>query len=347
MSSRSLLYTSILGSLTLVFFFSSHEYVSEKVILSDEIPLHSVNKQEIQSATTTLLVFGDVMLDRYIRTYIDTHSTQKLFEFVQKDITDADITLINLEGPITKNASVVTRDNLQFTFATKTAKDLYDIGIDVVSLANNHTHNFGKKGIEETISNLNNAQITYFGSPYNEVASLSKEYTSKNLKVSFVGYHQFENPDFEVVTRSIQNEKNKGNFVIFYPHWGNEYELVASSFQKNTAQQALDAGADIVLGAHPHVIQNLEIQDQKYIFYSLGNFIFDQWFSKDVQNGLALLLTFKDTSLVSIELKPFFRERYQPKWLENEEKTEWCQTYTKTIVNIKVKPENPCILITK
>lgn len=292
---------------------------------------------------TTLLVFGDVMLDRYIRRYIIASTTASLFEYVQDDINKADAVLVNLEGPITDYASVVSKDNLQFTFAPHIAYDLANIGIDIVSLANNHTNNFGKKGLQQTRSYLDEAGIMYFGDPANDSTRLVTRYTVGNTNISFVGYHQFENPDMEKIFQTIRREKADGRFVVFFPHWGIEYDKEASNNQKLKAEGVLDAGADIVIGAHPHVIQNANMVKNKPVFYSLGNFIFDQWFTEDVKYGLALLLTFNENSLESLELKPFYRDRYQPKWLHDEIRQTWCREYVANF-SFKVDQNGSCIL---
>lgn len=328
-------------TVTIICTFFWGEYRSEKFKLTPDAIPHQVS-EEVKK--TTLLVFGDVMLDRYIRSYIAASTTAALFEYVQSDITNADATMLNLEGPVTKFASVVSKENLQFTFATHTASDLSNIGIDIVSLANNHTHNFGREGLRQTREYLRNANIAFFGDPYNETAQAVTRYTLGSTNISFVGYHQFENPALNDILSIIKTEKEAGNFVIFFPHWGNEYEKVASANQKLKAEEVINAGADIVIGAHPHVIQNAQIYKGKPVFYSLGNFIFDQWFSEDVKYGLGLSLAFSGNRIESIELKPFYRARYHPKWLIDEERATWCQSYTKGTL-FKSDQNNVCLLL--
>lgn len=307
------------------FYKNNSEVIQDqKLIVLEEKVIDEVKTPPKKS---TVLVFGDVMLDRYIRNYINTSSTAALFQYVQDDITRADATVVNLEGPITDYESVVSIENLQFTFAAHTARDLARIGVDIVSLANNHTNNFGKKGLEQTRRYLDDAGIVYFGDPYNKTTDHVMRHEVGSTTISFVGYHQFENPELENTLDVIRKEKEAGNFVIFFPHWGNEYEKEAAVSQITKAEKVIDAGADIVIGAHPHVIQNAEMVKDKPVFYSLGNFIFDQWFSEDVKYGLALLLTLSENNLESIELKPFYRLRYEPKWLIDEVRTNWCKKY--------------------
>lgn len=335
----------ILSAFTFVvlfFYFTTlSSHTSETIVLtkSDQ----TTEQTTFIPEKKTLLVFGDVMLDRYVRKYINTSGTDALFEHIQDDIDTANATMFNLEGPITKFASVVSKENLQFTFATHTAFDLSEIGIDIVSLANNHTHNFGREGLQQTRRYLSDVNLTYFGDPYNDTEHTVTRYSLGATTISLVGYHQFENPDLTKILEIIKTEKTIGNFVIFFPHWGNEYEKNASTNQKIKAKDVIDAGVDIVIGAHPHIIQNAEVYKGKPVFYSLGNFIFDQWFSEDVKYGLGLLLTFSENTLESIELKPFYRERYHPKWLPEEKRVAWCKSYIQGTL-FKSDQNNPCLL---
>lgn len=321
--------------LATVFVVTSQHYLQKDFFVK-------IGKSEIESNTqmpplhqkVSVLVFGDVMFDRAVRTYIENNSTYALFKNVVEDIDNADITVINLEGPITDNPSVVTKENLQFTFAKHTAEDLFLVGIDAVSLANNHTSNFGREGLIQTRNNLADAKVGFFGDPANAKNYLVKSFSTSGLKISFVGYNQFENPNIDEVKKTIQGEKEKGHFVVFFPHWGEEYDTVANEKEAAIAKEVINVGSDIIIGAHPHVVQNMDTYNDTPIFYSLGNFIFDQWFSRDVQNGLALQLNFYNGTLVTIELKPFFRERYQPVWLQGEEKRKWCQEYNQSDFDI-------------
>ncbi len=330
----------ILAFLLLCIFFLYQEYQPKTVFPNQEFQerIAIPEKKDVMD----ILIFGDVMLDRAVREYIHQNTTQSLFKNVSSEIDKADITLINLEGPITKNHSVVTKTNFQFTFATHTAQDLSDIGIDVVSLSNNHAHNFGRQGLLETKEYLTNAGVAFFGDPYNK-AGTTYTHTKGKTNVSFIGFHQFEAYDISVLLEEIRELKKQNHFIVFYPHWGEEYKLKANATQEGIAKEVLAAGVDIVIGAHPHVIQNVSLLQNKLAFYSLGNFIFDQWFSKDVQYGLALKLSLENNVLNKVELKPFFRERFEPVFLSGEEKDTWCEAYLKVSL-MAPNTQSPCII---
>jgi gamma-polyglutamate biosynthesis protein CapA len=261
------------------------------------------------SSQLSVLFVGDIMADRYIRkvmqTYPDTATFVNSFlPGISENNAKYDYVVANLEGPITDNESKSLLKNggyskeLTFTFSTETTKILQMLNVQVVSLANNHTDNFGAKGFASTMQFLDVADIEHFGNPYNNNKNeifLSKKVCKQDICISYIGYHQFTgNNEAEIISTEIQKQKSDStiDFVVVMPHWGEEYQIKQNEFQIKTARDFVDAGADLVVGAHPHVIQGNEIYKDKNIYYSLGNYIFDQWFSPDVRSGLGLEITF-------------------------------------------------------
>lgn len=306
-----------------------------------------VSKIDTEIQPFSILFLGDAMFDRWVRDYMNTPAGADIFKNLRADITNADLTVLNLEGPITESASVASYNNLRFTFPTTTATLLRDNGIDVVSLANNHSHNFGRVGLAQTRSFLDAAGVAYFGDAYNTTSTLSYVYKKNDVEIAFVGYHAFENPDLEAVLAEIRTHKSLGRTVVFFPHWGNEYQKKAGVFQRDAAQQVVDAGADIIIGAHPHVVQNIEVIKSTPVIYSLGNFIFDQWFSKDVQEELAVKVWIDPSSnmITSLELIPLVRTRYVPEHISNP--SVWCMQYTASssvFTRFFTESQSPCIL---
>ena len=109
--------------------------------------------------------------------------------------------------------------------------------------------------------------------------------------------------------------------MIVFLHWGEEYQLISSSSQRKLAHSLIDAGADLIIGSHPHVVQEIEKYKGKLIFYSLGNFIFDQYFSRETQKGLAVSLELYPSRII-YKLYPYTLFHSQPK-LMNEKEREW------------------------
>ncbi len=251
-----------------------------------------------------ILVAGDIMLDRYIRKQINSYGSAENFvnnflPSLREMNSKYDYVMANLEGPITENKSKSLNDDgtygrdLIFTFPTSGVEILKLLNIKVVSLANNHTDNFYRKGYEDTKKFLGIGGIKYFGNPYNEKENLSQKICEKDICITYVGYHQFTKDNaVEIVSDEIKRVRDDTDFIIVMPHWGEEYEKLSNQKQKNLAHASIDAGADMVIGSHPHVVQESEIYKNKNIYYSLGNYIFDQWFSDGVKNGLVLDIIF-------------------------------------------------------
>jgi poly-gamma-glutamate synthesis protein (capsule biosynthesis protein) len=247
---------------------------------------------------TTVLFVGDMMFDRTIRTRIEQYGADHVLSCVAETLQGVDMVVGNLEGPITSNPSVsvgtVPGDpsNMQFTFDPSVTAALKKYNIQAVSLANNHMFDFGRSGVMETKKYLTNAGIGFFGDPTDDT---HKTLVEKNI--AFVGFNQFLGVDSVLVTeKEIRAQKEKGYAVVVFAHWGEEY-VAANNYQKQQARAFIDAGADLVVGAHPHVVQESEIYNGKYIYYSLGNFIFDQWWNEDVRTGMGVLLAIEGESL--------------------------------------------------
>jgi len=265
------------------------------------------------SDSPSVLFLGDMMFDRGVGVTSRKNGYEYIFGPATTTIAKHDLTIANLEGPITTYKSKLILDNgkaisgFQFTFATSTAKALKNAGIDIVSLANNHTDNFGQTGLNQTRKYLNDNNIKYFGSPINNIDLMATTTCVKDVCIGLIGWHEFSYKGDINVSKKIKEFKEQGlDYIIVYPHWGIEYKTIPSKKQIKLAHGWLDEGADMVIGHHPHVVQSIEKYKDKYIFYSLGNFIFDQYFSFNTTHGIGLSLNFnKDKSKFSYELIPF------------------------------------------
>jgi poly-gamma-glutamate synthesis protein (capsule biosynthesis protein) len=241
-----------------------------------------------ENTAVTILSFGDMMLDRAVRKRIATEGPRYPFAPLERFLIGSDLVVANAEGPFTHNESVsaATPESLIFTFAPELAPVLARLGFTHLSQANNHSLNFGGEGLRESLEHIAFAGMRSFGTPQNVPEQPVIE-TVRGQAIALVGYHQFA-PDDGEVFRTIAEAKKRNAYVIVYPHWGIEYEAYPSAFQVEKARTLIDAGADLVLGAHPHVIQPVEIYKGKAIFYSLGNFVFDQASIGPTAEGLAI-----------------------------------------------------------
>ncbi|MEA2715248.1 MAG: hypothetical protein QOG91_276, partial [Candidatus Parcubacteria bacterium] len=174
------------------------------------------------SAELTIRMAGDIMLDRHVRLYGSRYGYDSLFASITPLFAGADISVANLEGTITSNASETLLPNGQttksfvFTFATGTAPVLARAGISLVSLANNHADGYGLAGIRETEKWLAAAGVGYFGDPWN--SSTTEAVITKNgITVAFVGYHAFQS-GFDRVISAVKRLSADGDFVVVMPH---------------------------------------------------------------------------------------------------------------------------------
>jgi poly-gamma-glutamate synthesis protein (capsule biosynthesis protein) len=267
--------------------------------------------------TTTILALGDLMLDRAVRTKIESEGPMYPFEKMQPLLAGNDITVANAEGVFTdnKSISVVSTSTLLFTFSTSTLPILKQLGFTLFSQANNHALNFGWKGITASKTNIAAAGMQAFGDPDNIDPGPQYEVVGNEM-LAFVGYDQFsaDGGNSSSTLSSISAAKAAKAFVLVYPHWGVEYNDGTTSLQTLLAHKFVDAGADVVLGSHPHVIEPIEIYKGKAIFYSMGNFVFDQPWS-DTKEGLAIKLTLSSTT-ESFTLVPLGVAAMQPQPME-------------------------------
>jgi len=244
---------------------------------------------KVPESTLTIMIGGDLMLDRGIRLVGQKYGYNSLFASATPIFEKADIVVANLEGPITSNKSKTILANgktgreLIFTFDPKSVKAIASSSIDVVSLANNHSDNFGIAGLNETKKWLKSAHIKWFGDPGN--ASSTGLVIDKNeIKVAFVGYHAFRK-GFERALSEVRALSDQGNFVIVMPHWGEEYATSSSASIRSQAREFVSAGAKAIIGTHPHVVLERSWMGDVPVAYSVGNLLFDQHFSPEVMEG--------------------------------------------------------------
>lgn len=253
----------------------------------------------------SILFVGDIMLDRGVAKHAMASSTDALFAGVLDLFKTADARVANLEGSITTSPSIAQHNNgiLRFTFdPTLAGEALAPLDLRAVSLANNHAYDFYAAGYRSTQDYLRSWGIAPFGHPYN-ARDLSVQFPIREKGFCLVGYHSLYDAGTAEVLADIRLLNSNCYRVIVFAHWGDEYETVANDSQVAAAREFIDAGADLVIGAHPHVVQNVEVYKGKAVFYSLGNFMFDQDFSWETQHGLAVRAEFGE-AFTSFTLTP-------------------------------------------
>ena len=281
----------------------------------------------ITSQPFTLLAVGDIMLDRYVETLINKNGSNYPFEKLGTFLQQADITLGNLEGPVLEQRKQAPNHVMNFSFNPELMTNLRDQGFDIVSLANNHTYDHGKEGFEETQKHVTNANIIPLGNPVEIAEEFVVHQTINSNEVTFLGFNATTSKfDREKAIELVKTEHQKHpDFVIVTIHWGDEYALSPNKSQTELAHAFIDNGADTVIGHHPHVVQSIERYQGKVIFYSLGNFIFDQYFSTATQELLAISAQFSNDQ-ITYKLIPLKSIRSQPQEMDEENKKKFLKS---------------------
>lgn len=249
--------------------------------------------QDIQQDNTLSIIFtGDVLLDRGVRKQIERKGLEYLLSAVQDTFKTADATIINLECPFAEASTPVVK---KFVFKADPvwAKTLRKAGITHAAMANNHTYDQGGRGLLCTKQTLDKAGIKPLGFGFNRAEQIKPvEIKKNNTKVAIFNSVLFrlenwftqENgpgicqaPSAMLAATITQYKKQHPNTkVIVVLHWGVEFSPYPSIQQQHDAINLRDAGADVIIGHHPHIIQPAMKSQQSTIIYSLGNFVFDQ-----------------------------------------------------------------------
>jgi hypothetical protein len=267
--------------------FSTETYKAPEVVVKEIEPTPHI----------PLLFTGDIMLGRYVETLmnegLDPFGTTTMF-------LKSHVTISNLEGPIPPVHKPTPINGMTFSFASTSPQFLKDHGVQVVSLANNHGFDQGRPGYENTKKVLLDTGISTVGA-YDTTAPDYYQTFIGNTQVLVYGINMIslswdEDKALEV-TKSLEAAYPQALLVAFI-HWGNEYNLMQEKVQRAFAHKLIDIGVDTVIGSHPHVVQGVEVYKNAPIFYSLGNFIFDQYFEKNVERGLMVEINIEGNNII-------------------------------------------------
>lgn len=252
---------------------------SNKTETSEQKEVLTVTPEpEMTPVSLTLSVVGDCTLgtdenfdyDTSLNAYYENNGADYFLANVKSIFSADDLTIANFEGTLTDSTE---REDKQFAFkAPASYADILTAGsVEAVNTANNHSHDYGEQSFDDTLKALDAAGIIHFG--YDETAVTEV----KGIKIGLVGIYELNDHlgRKEQLKQNIAKVKKEGaQLVIVIFHWGNEKEEVPDENQKTLGHLAIDEGADLVCGHHPHVLQGIEKYKGKNIVYSLGNFCF-------------------------------------------------------------------------
>jgi poly-gamma-glutamate capsule biosynthesis protein CapA/YwtB (metallophosphatase superfamily) len=301
------------------------------VFAQESAPASQPEQQAAAPRERTLLFVGDVMLSRGVGARMRAAGDWTYpFQKIADALAAADLTFGNLEGPIS-DAGRDRRHLYSFRADPKAVEGLKYAGFDVMSVANNHTYDWGAPALLDTLGRLREAGILPVGAGANDLeAHYPVLVDLQGVKIAFLAYVDVEPKaatagpnkpgvawlEPERVLADIRFAHSLADLVIVSLHWGIEYAPKPQREQVELARQLIDAGADLVVGAHPHVVQPVEQYGNGWIAYSLGNFVFDQK-PPATHRGLMLKVTLRgerisEVSTVSVTIEPTFQAVIAP-----------------------------------
>jgi poly-gamma-glutamate synthesis protein (capsule biosynthesis protein) len=270
---------------------------------------------------------GDVIGARQVGAFIDAEGGEAVFAKVREHLSDADIAFVNLESPLSDKGAANAQKDVTFRGRPALVKGLRSAGIDMVSMANNHALDWGAAALTDTLARLQAEQIQAAGAgadlaaarrpavvetPSGEVALLA---FSNVLPAGFPAGESRPGinparPDRARVLADIKAAAAEYDWVLVSIHWGVEYKSEAAAEQQDLARAAVDAGAHLVLGHHPHVIQGLELYKDRLIAYSLGDFVFDHY-SRETGEAFVLRVRMATSGPPEVKVVPvYLDDRY-------------------------------------
>ncbi len=279
-----------------------------------------------------IAITGDIMAARRLAPVAEKEGFDYLFEKVKSELLSCSLVFGNLETTLIEEEKLpgIKKNgdkSYYFYSSPKTAGALKNAGFTLVSLGNNHSVDYGQKGVISTLNALYKCGVDYCGLRKGELSRPNDPVikTVNNTKVGFLCYSNVSHEKFaagpekfgtipgikSVIGWDIKEAKKKADLVVVYMHWGKEGKEVQKSRYK-LGRFIIDEGADIVVGSHTHVFQDVEIYKGKYIFYGLGNFVFDMRAEKYRKSAI-LKIKIDNKKIQRVKLVPVRLENYRPR----------------------------------
>ena len=309
---------------------NSQVYTTEKVTSSTSYLAIAYQAPAVAKASgnAEFVFVGDIMLSRYIGDLMAKNNNYDFpFEKITPSLQGADLVFGNLESPIS-NQGQSAGHLYSFRADPQALSGLKKAGFTVLSVANNHAFDYGLAAFTDTLNNLKQTGLKYAGGGLDFTEAHQGSYQEINgIKITVLAYTNllpaneaatdnqagFANLNTEQMIRDIKAAKAKSDLVIVSFHWGQEYQTRSNKSQQEIATTAIQAGADLIVGHHPHVPQEIGEVQGVTVAYSLGNFIFDQNFSKDTATALMLKVSIQNKKIVKVEPQTLnFNNNFQP-----------------------------------
>lgn len=290
------------------------EPTSEETVSGDQVLIHFA---------------GDTIFSGNVAKVLEKQGYDYPYQYVKELFQSDDLTVLNLETPVTYGGTAAEDKTFVFKSSPKALEEMVKAGVDAVNLANNHTLDQGVEGLLDTIQHLKDNKIRYVGAGRNSDEAYAPIYFErKGMKIALCGFSRVipqadwaatkKNAgvaavyDSTLAVKAIKEARKKADLVLVVTHWGKERVTKLEEHQTNLSHTFIDAGADLVIGGHPHVMQGIENYKGKWVVYSTGNFIFTK--SNDPKTWETAVFSAKCSKNGDCKLKltPYLTEIGQP-----------------------------------
>lgn len=305
---------------------------------NDVLPIETTNdvindtsKNEEEQKEINMIFAGDTYFSGYIiQKYNQNGLSGILSKRLQEEFKFADIAMLNEEFPFSDRGTPMKDKQYTFRIAPNYASIYKDMGVDLVTLANNHILDYGIDALLDTFTTLDLANINYVGAGRNAdeakkmstyqvgdktiaIVAASRVIPVTNWNATSTSPGLLTTYDPSILIDGIREAKKVSDFVIVYVHWGIEKNIKPKEYQRDLGKSYIDAGADIVIGSHPHVLQGIEYYNNKPIIYSLGNFMF----YNSIEKTALLKIKIDKQDEIHISLLPCYAENAETKEMTN------------------------------
>ena len=295
------------------------------IILLTLVSISGVGSPVLQTvpeepSTFSLVIGGDVLLASTVGERIKTQGVNYPWYDVAPFLQQANLAIVNLETSVAEGGKPQDKT---FTFRSRpeTLKGLKAAGVDIVALANNHVLDYGREGLEETLDYLAQHEVQHAGAGPNEESAYAPVIRDVNgAKFAFLSFSMIVPPGWQAGTdhpgvavaygedkmlTAVKNANEISDFVFVYMHWGIERQDTPNNAQQEIGRKLVNAGADLIIGSHPHVLQGIEYYRGVPIVYSLGNFVFTNRGLQTTEDTVLLLVEADKKGVISLQAVAF------------------------------------------
>lgn len=314
----------------------------------------------VAGETVSLSFVGDLLIGEYVDSFLKREGYDYIYRKSLLYLSEPDVMAGNLEYPITKRGIPAEKKEYVYKGSPEALPEFKNAGFDVVNLANNHTLDQGEEGLFDTMSHLDEAGISHMGAGKNDTEAFKALIKDvRGTKVAYIGLSKVvpditwkaaknkagvaETYDTRRAVAAIAKAKEQADIVVVMVHWGTMYMDKPEQYQKDFARLYIDAGADLVIGSHPHVLQGFEMYKGKWIAYSLGNFIFSA-FPKDTEGETGVLdAVCTKSGDCDLKFNPMYMVNAQPTPLEGDAAKAVLDRLTSISYQVKLKEDGTIV----